>query len=98
MSKDSKLKQLEERINKLEKLVTKTNKYIIYMEVRGSGLDPAYNDALELIKGREYVTYHWIQTKLEIGYARALHIMNKLEDEGKIEPKLKGREKRKVKI
>jgi DNA segregation ATPase FtsK/SpoIIIE-like protein len=98
MSIVSTLKQLEERVNKLEKLVTKTNKYITYMELRGSGLDPAYNDALDLIKGREYVTYHWIQSKLEIGYARASLIMDKLEDEGRIEPKTKGRERRKIKI
>lgn len=97
MDKQSKIKDLEKRIVKLEKLVEKLNKYIIYMELRSSGIDPAYNDALKLIEGRDFVTYHWLQSKLEIGYARTGRIMDKLEEEGKIEPETKGREKRKIK-
>lgn len=96
MDKNNRIKKLEERIVKLEKLIAKTNKYILYMELRGSGIDPAYNDALDLIKCREYITYHWLQSRLEIGYIRAADIMDKLESEGKIGPKIKGREKRKV--
>lgn len=97
MDNNKKIKLLEERVNKLEKLVEKTNKYIIYMELRSSGIDPAYDDALNLIQDRNFVTFHWLQSKLEIGYARTGHIIDKLEKEGKIEPEVKGREKRKVK-
>ncbi len=98
MNKDSRLKQLEVRLDKLEKLVLKTNKYITYMELRSSGLDPAYDDALKLIKGKEFITYHWLQSKLDIGYARTQNVLDKLEEEGKIEHKIDNREKRKVKI
>ncbi len=98
MDKNIKIKKLEERVDKLEKLVEKINKYIIYMELRSSGIDPAYDDALKLIKGRNFVTYHWLQSKLEIGYARTGRIMDRLEEEGNIESKIKGKEKRKVKI
>lgn len=96
MDKNSKFKRLEERVSNLEKLVEKLNKYIIYMELRSSGIDPAYNDAVKLIVGRKHVTFHWLQSKLEIGYARTGQILDKLEKEGKIEPETKGREKRKV--
>ncbi|HPT66015.1 MAG TPA: DNA translocase FtsK [Candidatus Woesebacteria bacterium] len=97
MDNNKKIKLLEERVGKLEKLVEKTNKYIIYMELRSSGIDPAYDDALKLIKDRDFVTFHWLQSKLDIGYARTGHIIDKLEKEGKIEPEVKNREKRKVK-
>lgn len=98
MDNNKKIKQLEERVDKLEKLVEKINKYIIYMELRSSDIDPAYDDALKLIKGRNFITYHWLQSKLEIGYARTGRIMDRLEEEGNIESKIKGKEKRKVKI
>lgn len=97
MDNNKKIKLLEKRIDKLEKLVEKTNKYIIYMELRSSGIDPAYDDALNLIQDRNFITFHWLQSKLEIGYARTGQILDKLEKEGKIEPEVKGREKRKVK-
>jgi len=98
MDKNTKIKEIEKRVGNLEKLVEKINKYIIYMEMRSSGIDPAYDDALKLIKDRDFITYHWLQSKLEIGYARTGRIMDKLEEEGKIEPETKGREKRKVKV
>ncbi len=97
MDNNKKIKLLEERVDKLEKLVEKTNKYIIYMELRSSNIDPAYDDALKLIKERKYITFNWLQSKLEIGYARTGRIMDKLEQEGKIEPGVKDREKQKVK-
>lgn len=94
---DLKINKLEKRVSTLEKIVEKLNKYILYMELRSSGIDPAYDDALKLIRGRDFVTYHWLQSKLEIGYARTGRIMDRLEEEGKIEPETKGREKRKIK-
>jgi len=98
MDKNTKIKEIEKRVGNLEKLVEKINKYIIYMEMRSSGIDPAYDDALKLIKDRDFITYHWLQSKLDIGYARTGRIMDKLEEECKIEPETKGREKRKVKV
>ncbi len=91
-----KITALQKKITHLETSIIKIEKYITYMQLGEFGHDPAYFDTLNLIQGRKHVSFNWLQRKLDVGYARTQRILDRLEKEGKIAPKINGRKKRKV--
>jgi len=67
-----------------------------YFSHNDPDIDPAYCEAIGFIKGKSCITYSQLQKGLSIGYARTARILELLEKNKKIGPKVNDKEKRKI--
>lgn len=75
-------KNLEQRLQKLEKTVGKLQS-IINPKI---DKDELFNEAAKLVKGYEEVSASLLQRRLKVGYARAARILDELEEAGIVGP------------
>lgn len=77
---DSLLSEIQELDEKFEDIRKEVNPY------EELGDDQLYNEALKAIKENRKASASFLQRKLRIGYARASHIIDMLEENGSIGP------------
>lgn len=85
---------LKIKIRRLEEFVLAMPNGNDYIHEENSD-DPAYEDAVKVIKNHDEVSASMLQRKLAIGYSRAARILDQLEEKGYLEP-AEGSKPRKV--
>jgi DNA segregation ATPase FtsK/SpoIIIE, S-DNA-T family len=56
----------------------------LWEEVEEVGLDPKYNEALEIVRSEGQASVSMLQRKMRIGYTRAARLIDKMEEKGLI--------------
>lgn len=75
-------KNLEQRLQKLEKTVDKLQSIINSKPDK----DELFNEAIKTVKRYEEVSASLLQRRLKVGYARAARILDELEEIGIVGP------------
>lgn len=83
---DKTVKQLEHRINNLEKRILALEEHLIGFYPYRNPLDDILPEAIKIAKQHDMVSASLFQRRLFIGYARAARILDQLEEKGIVGP------------
>lgn len=83
---DKKLQKISERLEKLEERVARIEKLIVPPEMDSRGEDELLDEAVKVVRGYQRASASLIQRMLGIGYARAVRILDQLENKGYVGP------------